>query len=72
MWDAITSKSIILTLGQENEVEFEENELVIFGFPVYAGRIPQLCVPALNKFKGKNTPAIIVCVYSNRDYDDVY
>ncbi|NMA73386.1 MAG: 4Fe-4S binding protein [Bacteroidales bacterium] len=59
-----------ITLGQEGEIEFEEDELVIFGFPVYAGRIPQLSVPVLNQFKGKNTPAIIVCVYGNRDYDD--
>lgn len=38
--------------------------------PVYAGRIPQLCVNYLNKFKGNKTPAIITCVYGNRDYDD--
>ena len=59
-----------ITMGQENEVDFEENELVVFGFPVYAGRIPGLSVPALHTFKGRNTPAIIVCVYGNRDYDD--
>jgi len=59
-----------ITKGQDREVTFGSNDLVVFGFPVYSGRIPAICVDSLNKFKGKNTPAIIVCIYGNRDYDD--
>lgn len=47
-----------------------QNDLFIVGMPVYAGRIPSLALDGLNRFKGNNTPAIIVCVYGNRDYDD--
>ncbi len=44
--------------------------LLIVGVPVYAGRVPGVAVEALGKFKGCQTPAILVCVYGNRDYDD--
>lgn len=50
--------------------ELESTDLLVVGMPVYAGRIPAITLPALNRFKGKGTPAIIVCVYGNRDYDD--
>lgn len=46
------------------------NQLLIAGVPVYAGRVPQTAVEALKKFKGTDTPAIVVCVYGNRHYDD--
>lgn len=59
-----------ITKGQEKEITFATDEIVIFGMPVYSGRIPQISIEHLNKFKGCNTPAIIVCVYGNRDYDD--
>lgn len=52
------------------DIPIESNELLIVGVPVYAGRIPQQAVAALKKFKGDSTPAIIVCVYGNRHYDD--
>lgn len=59
-----------ITLGKSEEVVFNPNELVVFGFPVFAGRIPQISVESLKQFKGSQTPAIIVCVYGNREYDD--
>lgn len=54
----------------ENPVQLPEDSLLIVGIPVYAGRIPALAVEALKQFEGRLTPAIIVCVYGNRDYDD--
>lgn len=45
-------------------------ELSIFGVPVYAGRVPVTAVERLKRFKGDNTPAVIVVVYGNRDFDD--
>jgi len=59
-----------ITKRQKDEVSFDRDDLVIFGFPVYSGRIPAVSKEVLDKFRGKNTPAIIVCVYGNRDYDD--
>ncbi|MCD7900135.1 MAG: EFR1 family ferrodoxin [Bacteroides sp.] len=53
----------------ENIIIGSEN-LLLVGVPVYAGRIPAIAIDALNRFKGNNTPAVIICVYGNRDYDD--
>ena len=47
-----------------------ENELVVFGIPVYAGRLPEIATKRLRKIIGSNSPAIIVVVYGNRDYED--
>lgn len=52
------------------EIRISSDELLIVGMPVYAGRIPALSLPALSRFKGSDTPAIVVCVYGNREYDD--
>ena len=48
----------------------KEKELLIVGMPVYAGRIPQICMPSLRNLKGTNTAAIAVVVYGNREYED--
>lgn len=54
----------------ETEVVMDRSDVLIVGMPVYAGRIPAVALPAIAKFKGNGTPAVIVCVYGNRDYDD--
>ncbi len=63
-------KEYDVTQGIGEPLSFDMNDLVVFGVPVFAGRVPPLAVEALQKFKGNNTPAVIVCVYGNRDYDD--
>ena len=52
------------------EQSYAQEELVIVGMPVYAGRIPPLCREQLARLKGNGTPAIALAVYGNRDYDD--
>lgn len=47
-----------------------EDDLLVVGIPVYGGRVPAMASERLNALKGNNTPAVIVCVYGNRDYDD--
>lgn len=54
----------------EDIVLDKPGDLLIAGVPVYAGRVPALASDALRRFKGHGTPAIAVCVYGNRDYDD--
>lgn len=52
-------------------LSFGENDLVIFGIPVYAGRIPNLLLPYVKeKVKGSRTPAVPVVTYGNRNFDD--
>lgn len=51
--------------------EFSQTELVIFGVPVYAGRIPNLLLPFVQTgFVGSDTPAVPIVLYGNRNYDD--
>jgi ferredoxin len=44
--------------------------LVLFGAPVYAGRLPPEAVKRLSSLKGNHTPAVVVVVYGNRAYED--
>jgi ferredoxin len=50
------------------DIIIRNDNLLIVGVPVYYGRVPALAAEALKKFKGNNTPAVIVCVYGNRPY----
>jgi len=52
------------------EVEQMRDELTIIGTPVYAGRVPAEAVRRLQRIKGDNTPAVVVVVYGNREYED--
>ena len=53
-----------------DEVAIPADELVVEGVPVYAGRVPAMAAERLRRFRGDNTPAIVVAVYGNRHYDD--
>ena len=59
-----------VTMGLPDTLNIESHDLAVFGIPVYAGRVPQLAVNAFEKIKGDKTPAVLVCVYGNRNYDD--
>ena len=59
-----------MTRGADTELHIPKNEAVLFAAPVYAGRIPAIMADALTKVRGEGTPAVVVCVYGNRDYDD--
>ena len=61
-----------LTPPEARAREFEElhDELVIIGAPVYGGRIPIDAVHRLHRLKANSTPAVIVVVYGNREYED--
>lgn len=47
-----------------------KGELTVIGTPVYAGRVPPEAVHRLRRIKGNNTPAVVVVVYGNRDFED--
>jgi ferredoxin len=44
--------------------------LTIIGVPVYTGRVALEAVRGLQRFKAHDTPAVIVVVYGNREYED--
>ncbi len=45
-------------------------DLVIIGAPVYAGRLPSVMVSRFKQIQGNGLPAVIVVVYGNREYED--
>jgi len=49
---------------------FTSEELVVIGVPVYAGRVAPLAVERLKNIKGSMTPAVLVVLYGNREYED--
>ena len=60
-----------ITKGTDNqEIRIAADEVLLVGMPVYAGRIPEVAVDQLKLFKGNHTPAILVAVYGNREFDD--
>ncbi len=57
-------------VSKDAEVRFKADDFVVIGGPVYAGRIPEVAMARLEKFKGDQTPCIIVASYGNRHFDD--
>lgn len=51
-------------------LRFKADELVIFGTPVYAGRVPNLLLPFLKQTQGCGALVVPLVLYGNRAYDD--
>ena len=49
---------------------FTQNDLVIVGLPVYGGRLPKNLDNFFTGLNGKNTPAVALVMYGNREYED--
>ena len=70
---ADAAKHIDVTLpnvDRHNFPEMEDDELLVIGAPVYAGRIPEIAVGRFQKLKSKGNPAVVVVLYGNREYED--
>ena len=46
------------------------DDLVLIGAPVYAGRLPSLAAESFRRMKANKTPAVLVVLYGNREYED--
>ncbi len=68
----ITINNIDFTLPavRKETISFTEEDIVIIGVPVYAGRVPNVLLKYLNSIAGNGAIAIAVVVYGNRNYDD--
>ena len=45
------------------------SSLVLFSVPVYGGHVAPMALERFQKLKGDGTPAVVVVVYGNRDYE---
>ena len=56
--------------AERSEHTFAKTDLVVFGVPVYAGRIPNKALPFVRSlFKAEGSPAVAVVTYGNREYE---
>lgn len=55
---------------REKTYAFDENDIVVFGVPVIAGRVPNVLLPFLETLQGGGAIAIPVVLYGNRNFDD--
>lgn len=44
--------------------------IAIIGIPVYAGRVPELCLERIHNLKADGVPAVLVALYGNREFED--
>ncbi len=59
-----------LPAGRERPVRLAGGDVLVFGFPVYGGRVPEICLPCLQALEGAGRQAVVLAVYGNRHYDD--
>lgn len=45
-------------------------DVLVFAFPVYAGRVPQLLLEPIGRLAGQGVHVVPLAVYGNRHYDD--
>ncbi len=53
-----------------DSVEAGEDELLLLGAPVYAGRVPEIAVSRFARLRSGGGPAVLVAVYGNRAIED--
>lgn len=56
--------------AREKVYTFDENDIVVFGTPVIAGRVPNVMLKFLDTLVGGGAIAVPVVLYGNRNYDD--
>lgn len=59
-----------LPAARANPKTFSPDTLVVFGVPVYAGRVPNVLLKYLDTVQGQGAAAVPVVLYGNRNYDD--
>lgn len=63
--------SFTLPAEREHTRAYESGDLVVFGTPVYAGRIPNKALPFVQTlFRGGGARAIAVVTFGNRSFDN--
>ncbi|MEG2000233.1 MAG: EFR1 family ferrodoxin [Evtepia sp.] len=56
--------------ARTHAMAFAEGDLVVFGTPVYAGRVPNLLIKYIASFQGNGAIGVPIVVYGHRAFDD--
>lgn len=66
----LNKTSLTLPREREDPLVYKSDDIVVFGVPVYAGRVPNILLKYLDTIKGNQAIGIPVVLYGNRNYDD--
>lgn len=55
---------------RKNGLTFSAKDLVIFGMPTYAGRVPNLIAKDFSQISGNGAKCVPIVLYGNRSFDD--
>ncbi len=58
------------TTAQHTAVSLSREDVAIFSAPVYGGHLPAIVKERWKNINGNNTPAIVIAVYGNRNYEN--
>ena len=57
--------------SRKDTIHFQSSDIVVFGTPVYAGRVPNKILPEIQRiFVGNDALAVPVVTFGNRSYDN--
>lgn len=59
-----------LPQAREQKYRFNRDDILVFGVPVIAGRVPNVLLKFLETLEGGDAMAVAVVLYGNRNYDD--
>ena len=62
--------NLTLPQGAQQPSLFSSDELAVIGAPVYGGRLPVDAIHRFRQLKGNKTPAILIVLYGNREFED--
>lgn len=51
-------------------LKFRKDDFVLFGIPVYGGRVPATFMEYMEHISGDHTPAALIATYGCREYED--
>lgn len=51
---------------------FAAVDICYFAVPAFGGRVPAVALERMKNLWGRQTPAVMIGVYGNRDYDDLF
>ena len=57
-----------LTRVSDPPAERFQDGIAVIGIPVYAGRVPEICLQRLSGFSAAGVPVVLVVLYGNREY----
>ena len=56
--------------ARDRTYRFDEDDVIVFGVPVIAGRVPNVLLGFLDTLAGGGALAIPIVLYGNRNFDD--